>query len=135
MHLQTLEIVQIMCHDGICWSDKQFRESLCTPYLKAAELGIHELVHEILKAYFYSYIFVDKNDHCIFELAVLNRQEKVFSLVKKMNLYIWDWKSANTEDRANILHLVAKSASSSEISGAALQMQRELQWFKVIHFL
>ncbi|XP_031262036.1 ankyrin repeat-containing protein NPR4-like [Pistacia vera] len=49
-----------------------------------------------------------------------------------MNLYLWGWKSANTESKYNILHLVARSASSSEISGAALQMQRELQWYKAV---
>ncbi|KAK2656800.1 hypothetical protein Ddye_009852 [Dipteronia dyeriana] len=35
-----------------------------------------------------------------------------------------------------ILHIAAVLASSSEIPGAALQMQRELQWFKTVeaHF-
>ncbi|GAY65182.1 hypothetical protein CUMW_239240 [Citrus unshiu] len=32
----------------------------------------------------------------------------------------------------NILHLVAKLVPSSEVAGAALQVQRELQWFKAV---
>ncbi|KAL9448566.1 hypothetical protein AB3S75_015947 [Citrus x aurantiifolia] len=35
----------------------------------------------------------------------------------------------------NILHLVAKLVPSSEVAGAALQMQRELQWFKAVEKL
>ena len=35
------------------------------------------------------------------------------------------------EDR-NILHLAGELVPSSDVPGAALQMQREMQWFKVI---
>ena len=70
----------------------------------------------------------------LFMCAVLHRQIDVFRLV-----YKYTEKNAilSTEDRDgnNILHMAAKLESSTGlryIPGAALQMQRELQWYKVI---
>lgn len=69
-------------------------------------------------------------------LAILHRQENVFSLVKKMDSFLWEWKAAPKHEQGhNVLHLTAELVISSQVSGAALQMQRELQWFTVIHLL
>lgn len=136
MHMQTLEIVRMMCHDGVIWSKEEACQSLCDPILTAASLGICEIVREILKAYFYSYAFKNASGHAIFHLAILHRQETVFSLVKKMDSFLWEWKAAPKHEKGhNVLHLIAELVISSQVSGAALQMQRELQWFKVIHLL
>lgn len=134
MHMQTLQIVRMMCHEGVIWSSEEASQSLCNPILTAARLGICEIVREILKAYFYSYTFANECGHAIFHLAILHRQGKVFSLVTKMDSFLWEWKAANKKERtSNILHLTAELVISSQVSGAALQMQRELQWFKVIY--
>ncbi|RVW63363.1 hypothetical protein CK203_060595 [Vitis vinifera] len=78
----------------------------------------------------------DINDRKIFSIAILNRQEKIFNLlhglsnVKKMKVTSADDRFGN-----NMLHLAAMLAPSDQldgISGAALQMQRELQWFKEV---
>ncbi|XP_044495887.1 uncharacterized protein LOC123218488 isoform X1 [Mangifera indica] len=63
MHMQTLEIVRMMCHDGVIWSKEEACQSLCDPILTAASLGICEIVREILKAYFYSYAFKNASGH------------------------------------------------------------------------
>ncbi|XP_031262221.1 uncharacterized protein LOC116120404 [Pistacia vera] len=137
MHMQTLKIVRTMCHEGVIWSNKEAKKSLWEPMLTAATLGIYELVYEIMKAYFYSFTFLADNQDDVFRLAILHRHENVFSLVNKRNVLLsWhpDMKQvANMSVKTkNILHLAGKFKPSSQIPGAALQMQRELQWFKAV---
>ncbi|CAI9773365.1 unnamed protein product [Fraxinus pennsylvanica] len=78
---------------------------------------------------------LDSKKYTIFHVAVINRQEKVFSLIyqtgaaKDFNTYYSD------DDKNNILHLAGKIAPPSRlniVSGPALQMQIELLWFKEV---
>ncbi|KAJ0018940.1 hypothetical protein Pint_12005 [Pistacia integerrima] len=76
----------------------------------------------------------DAEYHNALQIAVMNRQEKVFNLLKKMScskqLFMVQDNSRN-----NILHLPGKLAPQyqlNRIRGAALQMQRELQWLQVL---
>jgi len=83
---------------------------------------------------------VDRDSRNIFLLAVLHRQAKIFSLIywlEEKNVMIYD-----SDAHGNfILHMAGMSAPSTllnHISGPALEVQRELQWFKVIslmHFI
>jgi hypothetical protein len=70
----------------------------------------------------------------IFSYAVLHRQSKIFSLIYglavKKSMTTWVDKKGNI-----MLHMIGMTGASvplNRIPGAALQMQRELQWFKVI---
>ena len=99
--------------------------------LHAVKEGIFEFVFEIGKA---NPFLVWCGDSNIFSVAVQYRHAKIFSLI-----YGLDIKSAlaATPDsfNNNLLHkagMIAPSTSLDHIAGAALQMQRELQWFKVI---
>lgn len=75
----------------------------------------------------------------MFQLAVEHRQEKTFSLIykfDKQNQQEILGKKDNCENN-NVLHLVGNFSQHTQINhirGAALQMQRELQWFKVRNF-
>ncbi|KAK4852533.1 hypothetical protein QYF36_024888 [Acer negundo] len=113
------------------WSYKEALERLKKPVLIAAKLGIHEFVHEVLKANQCSALFRDEERRNIFLLAISYRKEKVFSLIHDQMSSIRDYTTncRDSEDD-NILHLAAKFVPSSQIPGSALQMQRELQWFK-----
>lgn len=65
-------------------------------------------------------------------VAIRHRQEAIFNLFCKKNARHRD--AASEIRNETILHAVAKLApfpQLSSISGAALQMQKELQWFKV----
>ncbi|RVW91003.1 hypothetical protein CK203_044144 [Vitis vinifera] len=78
----------------------------------------------------------DINDRNIFSIAILNRQEKIFNLLHGLT-NVNKMKVTSDDDRFgnNMLHLAAMLAPSDQldgISGAALQMQRELQWFKEV---
>ncbi|XP_031269052.1 protein ACCELERATED CELL DEATH 6-like [Pistacia vera] len=135
-NMQPHEIVRIMCHDRVTWSREEALKSLVTPVLTAVALGIYELVNEIMKAYFFSFVFTRNGDD-IFRLAILNRHEKVFSLVNRKNILLaWDRDMKQVADmrvtKDNILHSAGRFVPSDHIPGPALQMQRELQWFKAV---
>ncbi|XWS37619.1 hypothetical protein CRYUN_Cryun19dG0060000 [Craigia yunnanensis] len=101
----------------------------------AARQGITEPIIEIFKANPDLISLNDENARDIFKIGTIYRQEKVFSLI-----YGFDTKKAAmlafVDSHGNsLLHLAANlgdaaKAKLTQISGAALQMQRELQWFK-----
>ncbi|XP_059440291.1 ankyrin repeat-containing protein ITN1-like isoform X2 [Corylus avellana] len=78
----------------------------------------------------------DKNNMSIFHTAILHRQESVFNLIYELGAGMHSLASYDTEDnKENMLHLAGKLAPADRlniVSGAALQMQRELLWFKEI---
>ncbi|KAH9713596.1 ANK REP REGION domain-containing protein [Citrus sinensis] len=76
--------------------------------------------------------FKNKDGYDIFKVAVEHRREKVFNIIFNFpNIY--PFFLANIDEKGiNILHIAARSVPSTEVPGAALQMQRELQWFKAV---
>ncbi|XVF29541.1 hypothetical protein REPUB_Repub15cG0130300 [Reevesia pubescens] len=129
MNEQALQLVKSMCA-GVVWTFDEASYALKLPVLKAASLGIQEIVQEILKVYTASTMFYDDNNYNIFQLAVLHRREKVFNLIYKMGLSQKWVASYPCKDKENIIHLAGRCIPSRHINGAALQMQREMQWFK-----
>ncbi|XP_057969002.1 uncharacterized protein LOC131158272 [Malania oleifera] len=104
----------------------------------AIKHGIVEFIVEIIK---YNPDIIwrkDKKGRSIFANAIVERQENIFCLIyglgtKKSIIARRHDKFAN-----NFLHLAAKLSPSSQldrVSGAAMQMQRELQWFKEVERL
>ncbi|CAK9327292.1 unnamed protein product [Citrullus colocynthis] len=102
----------------------------------AARVGNAELLIILIRSYPDLLWKVDKDDKSIFHVAVENRQESVFSLIYEIG-GLRDFL-ANYHDRkknSNMLHLAGMLAAPyhlSRVSGAALQMQRELLWFKEV---
>ena len=131
MNEQARQLVKSMC-SGVIWTFDNASDALKLPVLKAASSGIKDIVQEILKVYSASTMFYDDNNYNIFQLAVLHRQEKVFNLIYNMGLSQKWVASYPCKDKENILHLAGRCIPSRHINGAALQMQWEMQWFKVI---
>lgn len=99
----------------------------------AAIHGIHELIEECLHCYPGLISFKSEGSFIIFN-AIKYRQVKVYNLVYQMTGHV-AFIASNVMNGENALHQVARIAlphSVSTVTGAALQMQRELQWFKVI---
>ncbi|CAA2965033.1 ankyrin repeat-containing At5g02620-like [Olea europaea subsp. europaea] len=101
----------------------------------AATIGNVEFLTLLIRSYPAIIRASDNNHNTIFHLAAIHRKGRVFNLiydigaVKDLLLFGVD------TDCNNILHLTAKLAPSSKlniVSGAALQMQRELLWFKEV---
>jgi hypothetical protein len=72
------------------------------------------------------------NEGCVAQIAIKNRQERAFSFLCKNPTICKMQVLTKDESNNTTTHLAAKFASQVEsIPGAAFQMQRELQWFKV----
>ncbi|XP_052287287.1 uncharacterized protein LOC102622646 [Citrus sinensis] len=132
-HKQTLEILRIICVGAvdIATAAKETENVLKKPMFTAAKFGIYEIVMEIIISYFpWSLSFSNEDGDDIFHAAVKHRQENVFNIIFNMPKAQTFFVADIDVKGVNILHSAARSVPSSEVSGAALQMQRELQWFK-----
>ena len=132
MHTLTLQLLKHLCTEVLKVSRAKeiFRQSFIT----GAKYGIPEILEEIIKLYSSALEYLDED---VFKLAVLNHYEKIFNLICGTDMHR-ELIIRAKDDLNNILHLVGKLAPPhrlSLVSGAALQMQRELHWFKVIIFV
>jgi hypothetical protein len=102
---------------------------------EAAKVGNVEFLIELTHSYPDLLWQLDETKMSIFHNAILSRQESMFNLIyeiggNKDTLAAY----ANSETKDNMLHLAGQLAPSHQlniVSGVALQMQRELLWFKV----
>ncbi|CAL5428819.1 unnamed protein product [Camellia sinensis] len=107
-------------------------------FLLGAKNGIQEIVEEILVVFPDAISYVDEEGHSALHLAVMCRCEHVFNFIiqqmrvsKKLLLKVDNGGN-------NILHLVGRMPYQPQLevaSGAVLQMQRELQWYKEVEKL
>ncbi|KAL1551474.1 hypothetical protein AAHA92_19316 [Salvia divinorum] len=101
--------------------------------LVAAESGNRDIVQEIVGILPLAVYFTNSYNQSFIHLAVKNRCEKVFNLLYQSNNCIYKYSTKFDNSGNSILHLAARLAPPHKlnlVSGAALQMQRELQWFK-----
>ena len=135
LNIQSQELMSRMC-EAVSRPRQPEREwkYINEAIFKAVKHGIFEFVSDIVKRYPELLWSRDSDGLTIFHYAVLYREAKIFSLIYKL-----DARSAVLSRRDNkgnnILHMAGKQTKSTKlkrIPGAALQMQRELQWFKVV---
>ncbi|KAI3856334.1 hypothetical protein MKX03_023607, partial [Papaver bracteatum] len=105
-----------------------------TSFIKTAiKHGTIEVVEEFLSN-LPALIWLDLGGQTIMQMAVVERNEMALNLIiKKSGKNKMDLINMKDENGNTLLHYVAKLASPYQlksISGAVLQMQRELQWFK-----
>ncbi|KAK4428781.1 hypothetical protein Salat_1178000 [Sesamum alatum] len=135
MHCQTLQLVKRLCKE-ITGLDYSTAASMFeTPILFAASLGNHEIVEEIVESFPPAMWSRNRMGQNIFLLAVANRRENVFNLLYQMSEHKRLATQLRDVEGNNILHLAGKLAPPAQlnlVSGAALQMQRELQWYKEV---
>ncbi|XP_027178775.1 uncharacterized protein LOC113777776 [Coffea eugenioides] len=101
----------------------------------AIEHGIVEFVEKTFKFRTGIIYKRDKKGRTIFSHAIVLRQEKIYSLIYALGTRKSILARRHDFFQNNFLHLAAKLSPSSQldkVSGAALQMQRELQWFKEV---
>lgn len=136
MHNDAIELVRCLCIEIMELDDAKAFSMLQQPLHIAAKLGIHEIVEEIVEAFPPAIWSSNKDNHNLFQIAVKYRQENVFNLIYQMSEYKHLVTRYIDPEGNNILHLAGSLPPSDRlnlVSGAALQMQRELQWFKVLN--
>lgn len=139
MHMQVLQLVKLLCEQVSSLEDSKIADLLMhpsQPLLIAAGFGIVELVTELVRSHPDLLWKVDEQSRNIFHVAVMYRREKIFGLIHDLGVHkdmITAYK--DPDNNHNLLHLAGKLAPLDQlnsVSGAALQMQRELLWFKEV---
>ncbi|KAL7164135.1 hypothetical protein ACSBR2_040113 [Camellia fascicularis] len=96
---------------------QNIHQSLKRPFLLGAKNGIQEIVEEILVVFLDAISYVDEEEHTALHIS------NIFVVLK-------------VDNRGNnILHLVGRMPYQPQlevVSGAILQMQREVQWYKEV---
>ena len=126
-----------MC-EAVRLSDNNATYIRCTEpaIIEAAKSGIPEVIEEIVYALPLT-IWSKSDGKGIFQWAVANRCEKVFNIIYQMGDHKQRLLKRLDDSKNHILHLAGKLAPPHKlnlVSGAALQMQREIQWYKVLTF-
>ncbi|XP_028758962.1 ankyrin repeat-containing protein NPR4-like [Neltuma alba] len=136
-HAQAAEILNLVCQNLMLLPDDN-KNVIRTALNFAAEQENAEFVLRVTKAN-PELISLVTNVHTsfpvFFRTVVECRKAAVFSLFRGFHFKIMAAATAAEETTNNLLHAAASLAPDSylsRISGAALQMQRELQWFKAV---
>lgn len=134
-HAQVLELLNCILKQILKLSNTQLeRIGFDQAIYDAIKHGIIEIVDELIECNPEIIWRKDKKGRTIFANALVLRQEKIFSHVYRLGAKLRIAVLRHDIFGNNFLHLAAKLSPPSRldrISGGALQMQRELQWFKV----
>jgi hypothetical protein len=130
-----VRLVEFLCSQALAKNESQIWESCFLSddmIFSATSSGIVETLR-ICFQFFPELIWTHiPNEGWVTQIAIKNRQEKVFSLLCKMPIICTSQVLRCDELDTTTTHMAARFASQVEsIPGAAFQMQRELQWFKV----
>ncbi|XP_040998506.1 ankyrin repeat-containing protein ITN1-like isoform X1 [Juglans microcarpa x Juglans regia] len=103
--------------------------------VEAAKVGNVEFLIILIRSYPDLIWLVDEEHGTLFHVALKYRQERVFNLIYEIGVLKGNIASYYSKEGNNMLHLAGELPSSDRlniVSGAALQMQRELLWFQEI---
>ncbi|KAK9080029.1 hypothetical protein SSX86_001704 [Deinandra increscens subsp. villosa] len=101
----------------------------------ATKMGNTRFIIELIRSYPDLIWKQDDKGKTIFHLAIKRRQAKIYNLLYEIGAMKDLITPIKDKKGNNMLHMVAKSAKQSRfqnVSGVALQMQRELLWFKEV---
>ncbi|KAL0352675.1 UNVERIFIED_CONTAM: hypothetical protein Sangu_0848800 [Sesamum angustifolium] len=104
-------------------------------FFVAAEAGNDEFLVELIRRYPDFLYKVNQSKHSIFHIAVLHRYVRVFNLMHELVGVKELIATYIDKDGNNMLHLAAKLSPQNQLNsipGAALQMQREVLWYKEV---
>ncbi|KAJ4702443.1 Ankyrin repeat family protein [Melia azedarach] len=137
---KALQLVELICRRIVLLREHELSQLIADPrklIFDAAEIGNIQFLSIFIREYPDLIWKIDsaENKYSIFHIAVKNRQEDIFKLIYEIGSSKEILLMCQDSEGNNILHLAAKLAPSSRlniVSGAALQMQRELLWFKKV---
>ncbi|WCJ41362.1 Ankyrin repeat family protein [Euphorbia peplus] len=132
MKRQAKELLRLLISEAYKANPSVAHSIQVNATISAAKFGSHEFVTESIKSNPNIVFCQDTFNRSIFHIAILHRHENIFNLLLQIGVLSNIITSSVDNFGNNMLHLAGKLAPSNKISGAALQMQRELQWFKEV---
>ncbi|CAL2239826.1 unnamed protein product [Prunus armeniaca] len=133
VHIQSLELLHHMCE---VIKHSHSHDYVLPAIFRAIERGMFEFTDNVLQArpdLVWKYNQMGRNP---FQFAIECRQEKIYSLIyrldKRKRTLIGNFADMSNNCALHMSGMLSPLAKLDNISGAALQMQRELQWFKEV---
>ncbi|XP_048435245.1 ankyrin repeat-containing protein NPR4-like [Pyrus x bretschneideri] len=135
VHVRSLAFLKLMCEEIKDFDMQQMNSSPVRPSIfSAVSEGNVEFITRICKANPELVWSANHMSRGIFDFAIECRQEKIYNLLYGISAKDWISNLVDHSDN-NKLHmagLLSPRAQLNRIPGAALQMQRELQWYKEV---
>ncbi|XP_057998047.1 ankyrin repeat-containing protein ITN1-like [Hevea brasiliensis] len=135
-HAKALQLLKVIVKEIPTLSNEQLKNiGLDQVIYDAIKCGSFEFINELITCNPVIIWRADKRGRTLFAHAVTLRQEKIFNLIYGLGAKRRTFVIQSDVFRNNYLHLAAKLSPSFQLDrvpGAALQMQRELQWYKEI---
>ncbi|KAK7854810.1 ankyrin repeat-containing protein itn1 [Quercus suber] len=136
--IQAHELVKEICVRAYDVESLSENQELSQSLFAAAEVGNVEFLIELIRFDLELALKTDQTNRSIFHIAVKERHESIFSLLHEIGSFKDLIVENITNGGNNMLHLAAKLAPQQKlnaISGAALQLQQELLWFKEVEMV
>ncbi|KAK9048543.1 hypothetical protein SSX86_032492 [Deinandra increscens subsp. villosa] len=137
-HNSALKLLKFTCEEVGKLKSDQFKH-YSSAFLVAATNNIPEVVDQITKTFPHSFWVYDAKGYRLSQLSIMNRCENVYNLLVYGVTYDKHLYNVLTDtDKNNLLHLAGQLAPThklNQVTGAALRMQRELQWFQEVEKL
>ncbi|KAF7848557.1 hypothetical protein BT93_L1844 [Corymbia citriodora subsp. variegata] len=137
-HLPAVKLLELIWGKVSLLDNGGFEEllrELSRLLITAAELGNYGFLTVLSRLHPELLWKFDDRKQSIFHVAVAHRHEKIFGLIYDIGAHKDMIAAYKDENDNNMLHLAGKLAPLSRLnidSGAALQMRRELLWFKEV---
>ncbi|KAG6677866.1 hypothetical protein I3842_14G048800 [Carya illinoinensis] len=138
---QFQQLLSRMCEAIPTTTSPKMQYDITVPLMKLAiSRGNFEFVHQLVKSNS-SFLWIcdattDTRNY-MFHCAVVYRQHRIFSLaynLKKKN-YLLNAVDKSTNNMLHLAGTLPKYSPIDHIRGVALQMQREVQWFKEVEHI
>ncbi|GJY67352.1 ankyrin repeat-containing domain, PGG domain protein [Tanacetum coccineum] len=130
---EAFQVLKSVCEEIKKSSDH--KKYYTKPVLEATRLNALEVVKVLVYHFPDAFWSKSVDGHNVIQYAVINRSEKIYNLLYHMSEHKNVYKTIKDASRNNLLHLAARMAPSEKlnpISGAALQIQYELQWYEEV---
>ncbi|KAF3945944.1 hypothetical protein CMV_027733 [Castanea mollissima] len=133
-HVNELFTRCLQAHRDDVEHSNEIQDEISQLLFVATEVGNVEFLVKLIH-FDVDLLWKTQNNKSIFCIAVEKRHERIFNLINEIGSIGDLLIDQVEEDGTNILHLAAGLAPREKlnaITGAALQMQRELLWFKEV---
>ncbi|KAL5567514.1 hypothetical protein UlMin_024089 [Ulmus minor] len=134
VHIQSIELLNRICKVIETLDENQIKEAgIKDALVEAASRGMIEYITNITKA-IPKTMWNTGFAFDVFVSAIRNREAKVFSLIHGLNdkQTIANLRNSNGDTLLHSTGYIANSRKLNLIAGVALQMQREMQWYKEV---
>ncbi|KAK9068987.1 hypothetical protein SSX86_013103 [Deinandra increscens subsp. villosa] len=134
-HHTTLMVLKFICEEV-----SKLKSDHYTHYAQALLVAVKnntsEVMEQITRTFSQSIWVIDTKGYRIAQLSIINRSENIYNFfVHEVTIEKHFHNVLRDSDDNNLLHLAAQLAPTHKlntVTGAALRMQRELQWFQEV---